>query len=302
LIEDLKEMTRVIHERGSRVALQVTHGGLLASQELTGQAPLGPSQNARFFNSPMKEISVAEIRRLVKAFGRAAIRAKAAGFDAVQIHSAHGVLLSEFLSPAFNQRKDSYGGSIENRARFLSEVLQSMRSAVGDRYPLLVKMNSQDFLEDGLTLEDALRVGEILQACGVDAIELSGGTRFSGQLSHWRQRITSEGKEAYFQEAARAFKKELHVPLALVGGIRSFPVADRLISEGFADYISMSRPFIREPHLVRRWASGDLRKAECVSDNKCYGAAMSGQGLYCVVERREKEGNHAIQKRSNSFL
>ncbi|MFH1954112.1 MAG: NADH:flavin oxidoreductase [Pseudomonadota bacterium] len=289
LIEDLKEMTRAIHEWGSRVALQVSHGGLLASQELTGQPPLGPSQIGGFVNSPVKEMSVAEIRRVVQAFGRAAIRAKAAGFDAVQIHSAHGVLLSEFLSPAFNKRKDSYGGSIENRARFLSEVLRYMRSAVGDDYPLLVKMNSQDFLKEGLSLEDALQVGELLQECGVDAIELSGGTRFSGELSHWREGITSEEKEAYFREAAEAFKRRLHVPLVLVGGIRSFRVAERLISEGFADYVSMSRPFIREPHLVRRWVSGDLRRAKCVSDNKCYGTAMSGEGLYCMVEKRERE-------------
>jgi 2,4-dienoyl-CoA reductase-like NADH-dependent reductase (Old Yellow Enzyme family) len=289
LIEDLKKMTRAIHKRGSRVALQVSHGGLLASQELTGQAPVGPSQIGGFVNSPVKEMNIAEIQGVVQAFGQAAIRAKAAGFDAVQIHSAHGVLLSEFLSPAFNKRNDSYGGPIENRARFLSEALRNMRSAIGDDYPLLVKMNSQDFLKDGLSLEDALQVGEILEACSVDAIELSGGTRFSGELTHWRKGITSEEKEAYFREAAEAFKRKLRVPLILVGGIRSFRVAEKLISEGFADYISMSRPFIREPYLVRRWASGDLRRAKCISDNKCYRTALSGEGLYCVVERSETE-------------
>jgi 2,4-dienoyl-CoA reductase-like NADH-dependent reductase (Old Yellow Enzyme family) len=150
-------------------------------------------------------------------------------------------------------------------------------------------MNSQDFIDGGLTLEDALRVGETLEDSRIDAIELSGGTRFSGEYSHWRRGITSEEKEAYFRKAGKAFKEKLHVPLLLVGGIRSFYVADRLIEEGYANYVSMSRPLIREPGLIKRWASGDLRRAKCVSDNQCYGTAMAGEGIYCLVEKKERE-------------
>jgi 2,4-dienoyl-CoA reductase-like NADH-dependent reductase (Old Yellow Enzyme family) len=132
--------------------------------------------------------------------------------------------------------------------------------------------------------------GELLEQGGIDAIELSGGTLISKRLSPTRGGIKSPEQEAYFQEAARAFKKAIRVPLILVGGIRSFAVAERLVDEGTADYISMSRPFIREPHLVKRWADGDLRKAACLSDSQCFGPARAGEGIFCVVERKQKAG------------
>ncbi|MBN1105166.1 MAG: NADH:flavin oxidoreductase, partial [Deltaproteobacteria bacterium] len=151
------------------------------------------------------------------------------------------------------------------------------------------KMNSEDFLEGGLSLEDSVRVGGLIEEGGIDAIELSGGTLVSGKLIPSRAGIKSEEREAYFRGAAGAFKEALRIPLILVGGIRSFSVADRLVEDGVADYISMSRPFIREPHLVKRWAEGDLRKAACLSDNQCFGPAMAGQGVACVVEKQERE-------------
>jgi len=132
-------------------------------------------------------------------------------------------------------------------------------------------------------------VGAMLERGGLDAIEVSGGTLVSGQLSPFRAGIKSEEKEAYFRNAAKAFREKIGIPLILVGGNRSFSMAERLVNEGYADYISMSRPFIREPDLVERWRSGDLRKAKCVSDNQCFGAGMSGEGITCVVEKKEKE-------------
>ena len=234
-------------------------------------------------------MTVDDIKGVVKAFVQAAHRAKEAGFDGVQIHAAHGYLLSQFLSPVFNKRTDQYGGSVENRATALLEVLGNVRAAVGNDFPVLVKMNSQDFLEGGLTLEDSLRVASMLQEGGIDAIELSGGTFLSGKWSPSRAGIKNEEREAYFRDAAKAFKDQLQVPLILVGGIRSFNLAERLVDEGYADYISMSRPFIREPHLVKRWAGGDLRKAECISDNQCFSPAVAGEGIYCVTEKKQKQ-------------
>jgi 2,4-dienoyl-CoA reductase-like NADH-dependent reductase (Old Yellow Enzyme family) len=231
-----------------------------------------------------------DIQAILEAFGAAAARAKEAGFDGLQIHSAHGYLLSQFLSPAFNKRTDEYGGSVENRAKLLLAVLRRVRDDVGADFPVLVKMNSQDFLDGGLTLEDSLKVGTLLQEGGIDVIELSGGTLISGKLNPSRMGIKSEDKEAYFREAAKAFKEALRVPIIMVGGIRSFDLAERLVEKGYADYVSMSRPFIREPDLVKRWASGDLRKAACISDNQCFGPAMAGEGIYCVVkEKQQKE-------------
>lgn len=289
LIDGLREMTRAVHEYESRIVLQAAHAGFFANPKLTGTTPLAPSQVEGFAKSTRQEMTADDIKGVVKAFGQAAHRAKEAGFDGVQIHSAHGYLLSQLLSPAFNKRADQYGGSVGNRARTLLEVLGSVRAAVGDDFPVLVKMNSQDFLDNGLTLEDSLRVASMLQEEGIDAIELSGGTFVSGKLNPSRAGIKSEEKEAYFREAAKAFKDQLQVPLILVGGIRSFNLAERLVDEGYADYISMSRPFIREPHLVKRWAGGDLRKAECISDNQCFSPAVAGEGIYCVTEQKQKQ-------------
>jgi len=129
----------------------------------------------------------------------------------------------------------------------------------------------------------------MLSEGGIDAIELSGGTFVSGKLEPSRGGIKSEDKEAYFRDAAKLFKENLDVPLILVGGNRSFQLAEQLVNEGYADYISMSRPFIREPDLIKRWESGDLRKAECLSDNECFGPARAGEGIYCVTQRKQKK-------------
>lgn len=280
LIPSLRKMTRAVHEHGSRVAVELSHAGILTNAKLTGQTPWVVSQVDRFGQGQGHEMTVEDIRKVIEAFAQAARRAQAAEFDAVQIHAAHGFLLNQFLSPAFNKRTDAYGGTIENRAAALVQTLQEIRAAVGNDFPIMVKLNSQDFLDEGLVLEDAIQVGLMLQEEGIDAIELSGGTVVTGD--HCRKEIDTQEKEAYFREAAKAFKSKLHVPLILVGGIRSFQVAEQFVEEGFADYISMSRPFIREPDLINRWASGDLRKATCLSDNLCRGPLLEGKGIYCV--------------------
>jgi 2,4-dienoyl-CoA reductase-like NADH-dependent reductase (Old Yellow Enzyme family) len=287
LIPGLESMTKAVHEKGGKIVMQLAHAGYFSFAKATGRTPMAPSNVEGFAKGPRQEMAVGDIHKVVDAFGAAAKRAQRAGFDGVQIHSAHGYLLSQFLSPAFNQRKDQYGGKIGNRARALIEVLSSVRSAVGADYPVLVKLNSQDFIENGLSPEDALQVGAMLVKNGIDAIELSGGVLTGGKLSPSRLGIKTEDEEAYFQQEALAFKKHLDVPLILVGGNRSFQIAERLIDEGVADYISMSRPFIREPDLINRWKSGDLSRAACLSDNMCFGPAMKGDGIYCVTEEKQ---------------
>jgi 2,4-dienoyl-CoA reductase-like NADH-dependent reductase (Old Yellow Enzyme family) len=289
LIDGLIKMTRSIHQHGSKVVVQLAHAGFLANGKLSGQTPVALSLLDGYGKSPRNELTASGILEIVEAFGQAGRRAKEAGFDGVQIHAAHGYLLSQSLSPAFNRRQDGYGGPIAHRARFLLEVLKRLRTELGEIYPILAKMNSQDFMENGLSLEDSLEVGAMLDAGGIDAIELSGGTLLSGNLGPSRAKISSEEKEAYFKEAARAFKERISAPLILVGGVRSFRVAESLINEGVTDYISMSRAFIREPDLIKRWESGDLRKAQCLSDNQCFGPAREGEGIYCVVERKAKK-------------
>ena len=289
LVPGLEAMAKAVHDNGGKIVMQLAHAGFFANAKLTGQTPLAPSNVAGFAKSPRKEMTVEDIRDVVKSFGAAAKRAQNAGFDGVQIHAAHGYLLSQFLSPAFNRRNDAYGGDIRHRARAVVEVLRQIRQAVGREYPVLVKMNCRDFIENGLVAEDSLEVGAMLESEGIDAIELSGGVLVGGKLSPSRMGIKSEEKEAYFQDDARAFKEKVRVPLILVGGNRSFQVAERLINEGIADYISMSRPLIREPDLINRWRAGDLSKAACVSDNMCFRPAQKGEGIYCLTEEREKK-------------
>ena len=289
LIDGLKEMTEAVHDCGGKIVIQLAHSGNSAPEQLTKQPPMVVSNFEGLAKTPRKEMTVSDIRELAAAFADAAGRARSAGFDGVQIHSAHGYLLNQFLSPAFNRRQDEYGGEIQNRARIHLEVYHAIRKTVGEDYPVLVKLNCQDFAENGLSLEDALQAGSMLADAGLDAIEVSGGVLSSPKLSPVRPGINSESKEAYFREEAKAFKKKIDIPLILVGGTRSFEVAERLVENGTADYISMSRPFIREPDLVNRWKDGDRRKAECRSDNQCFGPAMKGEGIYCVTEKREKE-------------
>ena len=288
LIEGLQKMTAAVHQEGGKMIAQLAHAGNFAAERLTGQPPWVVSNYTGLAESPRKEMTAQDIREIITAYADAARRAKLAGFDGIQIHSAHGYLLSQFLSPAFNRRQDIYGGKVGNRARIHLEVCDAIRKVVGKDYPVLIKMNCQDFVENGLTREDSLEVASLLAQAGIDAIELSGGLLSGGKLSPSRQGINSEDKEAYFMEDAYAFRKQINIPLILVGGIRSFEVAERLLEGGRADYISMCRPFIREPGLINRWKSGDRTKAHCISDNLCFRPGMKGDGIYCVVEKREK--------------
>ena len=281
LMPGLHRMTEAVHEKGGRIALQLAHSGFFARRQLTGHDPVAPSSLEGVGKSPRKAMGKKEIAEVVKAFGEGARRAKEAGFDAVQIHAAHGYLLSQFLSPFYNRRKDNYGGPVEHRARIVLEVLASIRKAVGAEFPVFIKMNCADFIDGGLVFEDALQVGQLLEQNGIDAIELSGGVLTGGKLGPSRIGIKDEEKEAYFREEAKVFKETVKVPLILVGGIRSYQVADKLLKQGVADYFSMSRPFIREPGLIKRWESGDLRRAACISDNKCFISAREGKGINC---------------------
>ncbi len=287
LVQGLAAMAGAVHNAGGKIAVQLAHGGCHANPDLTGQAPLGPSSTKAEDMPNCREMTGDDFRMVAESFGKAAARAQKAGFDAVQIHAAHGFLLSEFLSPFYNKRNDQYGGSVENRARLLSEVAHNIRDKVGDRFPVMVKLNSEDFVTGGLTVEDMLEVASILENAGIDAVELSGGTRYSGDYIPVRLgRLDTENMEVYYLQAAGKFKERVKVPLMLVGGIRSYAVAERIIREGIADYVSLSRPLIREPDLVNRWRSGDTGKAKCLSDNLCYEQAKAGEGLYCVVEKR----------------
>lgn len=287
LLPGLIQMVGAVHEADGKIILQLAHAGCRAPKKFAGAAALGPSAPGSQQTSHCREMTGEDIRFIIEAFGQGAVRAREAGFDGVQIHAAHGYLLSQFLSPFYNKRKDEYGGTIKNRARLLLEILGSIRSKTGDDFPVLVKMNSEDFLEGGLTRAEMVQAAEMLEKAGIDAVELSGGTGDSGELVPVRKgKIESEAQEVYYRAAAREYKERINVPLLLVGGIRSYPVAGQLVSGNLADYISLCRPFIREPQLVNRWRSGDTAKAACISCNLCFRPAFTGKGIYCLAEKK----------------
>ncbi len=255
-------MRKAVHEIGGKIILQLGYDGAYPSK------------------TRLRKMTPRNIQDLVQAYALAAIRAQKAGFDGVQIFAAHGFFLSQLLCPRYNDRTDDYGGKIANRARVLLEVLHAVRYAVDRDYPVLVKLNCRDFVENGLTLEDSLRVGRMLEKGGVDAIELSGGLLNNPNIM--RSNINFNNNEAFFQNEAQVFKEKIRVPLILVGGIRSYHSDQRLVNEDIADYISMSRPFIREPELINRWKAGDLREAVCISCDNCFETIKKGQGVTCV--------------------
>ena len=275
-----------VHAAGGAVALQIAHAGLFAQPPGPEYVPLSPAlptfDPARLEAYTGRACTEDDLDRLVAAFAAAAVRGKQAGFDAVQVHAAHTYLLGQFLSPFFNTRTDAYGGAPENRARLLLRVVGAVRAAVGPDYPLLVKINSEDFLEPGLTVDESVEIGSMLQDASVDCIEISGGSLLSGAAYGPMRRGRRQGEdEVYYRAAAAAFKKRLRIPLMLVGGIRRLATAQALLRDGLADFIALSRPLICDPCLIQNWRMGTADASACVSDNACCGARKAGQTFAC---------------------
>jgi len=286
----LKLMVDAAHGHESSIVLQLAHAGVQAATSLTKVGAIGPSAAVGRSGEAGRAMTEEEVEAAIEAFVDAARRARDAGYDGVQLHAAHGYLLSQFLSPHFNRRTDQYGGSTENRARIVLSILERIRESLGDAFPVLIKMNSEDFLEGGLRVEEMLQIAAMLAEAGIAGIEMSGGTIDPAgyQIPVRKKTPTTEDEEAYYRDAARQFNETIRVPLILVGGIRSYEVAKELIQNRVADYIALSRPLIREPHLVARWQSGDTRKSECESCNGCFGPIFRGRGIYCVRTNREE--------------
>jgi 2,4-dienoyl-CoA reductase-like NADH-dependent reductase (Old Yellow Enzyme family) len=291
LIPSLKRLTDAVHEQDGKIVMQIAHGGSQCVFN-TGMPFEAPSAVKERFTEHMPvEMTDQDIRRVTGEFAESARRAKEAGFDGVQLHCAHGYLLSQFLSPYSNRRTDLYGGSIENRARIIFEVYEEIRKKVGNDYPIMIKINVADFDHEGLNPDDSLQVCENLSERGIDGIELSGGIPAAGDFMPIRKGISKPEKESYFRQWAEKFTPHLKCPVILVGGNRSLEVIEELYDKGIAQFFSFSRPLISEPALIKRWHEGDRKKARCISCNKCLGAAKEEGKLYCVHFNKKAEGS-----------
>jgi 2,4-dienoyl-CoA reductase-like NADH-dependent reductase (Old Yellow Enzyme family) len=291
--DDHRRLTQAVHDAGGSLAIQLVHAGGQADPEQIGRKPVAPSAvKVGQFPVEPEELTVAQIHEIAASFGQAANRAKTWGFDAVQLHGAHGYLINQFLSPLTNRRTDEYGGDIENRSRFLMQVYEEVRRMVGADYPVMIKLNAQDHQDGGLNLSDAAYAAQMLDAAGIAAIEVSAGTAASGKLGPVRSKINSPDKEAYNLELARGIKGKVTCPVMVVGGFRSYAVARDALEQDKMDFIAMSRPLIREPQLPDRWRNGDRAPAACISCNKCFVPGLKEGGIYCVAEKKEKTKSH----------
>lgn len=279
--ESLAGLVAAVHRAGGLMVAQLAHAGGHTKADWIGTKPAGPSAR---FNDGLKEevveLSRDRIAEIVAAFGAAASRAKQAGYDAVQLHGAHGYLISQFLSPFFNQRTDDYGGELANRARFVGQVYRAVRRAVGPDFPVFIKLNTIDGLENGLEPVEAVEVAKDLVAQGMDAVEVSGGVAGGGKAHRNSpgRVVRNTAEEGYFLDQAKAVKAAVACPVISVGGWRSPELVNRALES--VDAVSLSRPLIREPNLIKRWRQGDHRPATCVSCGRCLTLGLKG-GIAC---------------------
>lgn len=280
-IEEYQKLTQLVHQQGSKIVMQLAYGGTKTTYKVGERVIFAPSEvPERSTKVAGKAMTKEEIQYIIGAFGKAAARAKAAGFDGVELHGAHTYLINQFLSPYYNRRTDEYGGSLTNRMRFLMEIYEEVRSRVGEDFPILVKLTCSEFFEGGLDFTEAMAICKAVAQKGADAIELTGNihgkaNKMTGEVYDNHQ----IAKEGYFLDYAKEAAEALAIPVIAVGGFRTLEMIEQVIGETAIDYVALSRPLLAEPSLIRRWKAGDRKKAKCVSCSRC----RTAEGNYCVV-------------------
>ena len=269
LIPGLNLLVEAVHAEGGAIAAQINHAGRQSHGGLVDD-PIAPSAHeATPPRSGSRAMTIDDIELIIDAYAQAARRAMEAGFDAVQIHAAHGYLVSQFLSPLANTRCDEWGSCLENRTRFLARVIAAVREQVGPDFPVLAKLGMRDESSDGLTLEEGVDIVCQLPELGLDAVEISGGLAETATFNIVGG-IGPGENEAYFRPWAQAVRDVAELPVILVGGMRSLATMEDVLTSGDAQLISMCRPLICEPDLPNRLANGVQPAAGCVSKNRCW--------------------------------
>ncbi len=324
LIPGLKKIVDAIHKEQGKVAFQLVHAGLQTFNRLVGTTPVGPSGD---IINPVsmdysREMTEEDIQESIEAFVQAAKRVVETGADAIQLHSAHGYLINQFLSPFYNRRQDDWGGSDEKQFRYLKEIITKTKKVLPANMPLLIKLNTNDYTPtEGITPLLAAKYSEWLVKLGIDAIEISCGSAVYAIFNMCRGEVPVQeivqavpdymkemtndiyhdmaGKynfeEGYNLEAAKMIKPKIGaVPLILVGGLRTKALMEEIIEKKHVDFISMSRPFIREPFLVKNFKEGKQDKASCISCNRCLAAIPNNFPIRCYVNKFPKEKESKI--------
>jgi NADPH2 dehydrogenase len=239
MVPGLRKLAEVIHRNGSKTAMQINHAGSAALKEVTGTTPLAPSATANPRRGDLpRAVTLKEIDDIVKAFKDAGRRVKEAGFDAVEIHSAHGYLLNQFLSPLTNKRTDEYGGDISNRIRIHLQVIEAVRSAVGPDFPIQVRLGASDYTEGGTTIEDSKVAAQAFEKAGADIIHISGGF-----VGYTPPGLSGQG---YFAPLSEAVKSAVSIPVILTGGFTEAEAAEKFLAEKKADLIGVGRAILQD--------------------------------------------------------
>lgn len=248
MVEGLQQLSNIIHKNGSKAVMQINHAGSSASKTVTGYRPVGPSDIAspRMDHVP-KELSKKEIKDIIEEFKNAALRVKKAGFDGVEIHSAHGYLLNQFFSPLTNKRTDEYGGDVLGRIKIHLEIIKAVRDAVGKDFPILLRLGASDYMEGGSTIADSKIAALEFEKAGVDILDISGG--FCGYIA------PGVNKQGYFSSLTKAIKKVVFIPVILTGGIIEVNAGEKLLSEEKADLIGIGRAIYKDS----KWAEEAIK-------------------------------------------
>ena len=256
-MEILKNWANQGQQHGAKVMVQLNHPGKQAPKTVSKQTvapsavPLGNGLN-KLFSTP-RALTTSEVEELVQKFVTSAKVAKEAGFSGVQIHAAHGYLISQFLSPHDNRRTDKYGGSLENRMRFLKEIYLGMREELGKDFTIGIKINSTDFKEDGLTEEDSLKTIIELANLGLDFVEISGGTYERPAMMGATSKSTNQ---VFFAEYSKKLKQKIEIPVVVTGGIRSINAMNTLLNDNTTDFIGIARPLTIDPNIPNKIKQG----------------------------------------------
>lgn len=278
-IPGLTRLARAIREAGGKSCLQIAHPGRQQNSVSTGMPIVAPSPIPCPLCQEMpRELTTEEVKCFVSDFGDAALRAKKSGFDAVEIHGAHGYLINQFMSPYSNKRTDEYGGSFLNRARFALEVINNVREKVGPDFPVLYKIGAEELVQGGLTIEDAIEVAKIIEKAGIDALTVSMGVyetvRYSVQ--------PIDVPVAFNMENASVIKSVVSIPVAAIGRINDTLIAEKILDEGKADYVAIGRGQIADPEFVNKTMRGDIDEiVKCVGclqgcgDNASFGLPIT---------------------------
>lgn len=313
ILPGLRKLTDTVHARGAKVSIQIGHTGNMANRKVTGSRPIAPSGRLNFYGPTWpREMNTADIAQVVNDFSKAVTIAMQSGFDAVEIHAGHGYLISQFLSPATNFRRDAYGGSFENRSRFLKEVLIACREAAGPEMALLVKMNMSDGFPGGITSDDAIASARLIETLGADAIVLSGGfvsrtplfimrgeinpRMMAYHMKGWLERFVVEKfgytlmkpmkfEEGYFLPLAQPFRKAVSIPLVVVGGMNSHSIIQQALDMGF-DGIGIARALIHQPDFIHQLQEGLINKSGCTVCNYCVAVMYSGE-MRCYLRDKD---------------